>query len=71
MNGIVDLAIQRAEDKLAAIIAREGDADGARRTTEYFGKLVDEELRALLISEMTFCRAKRNSATAITAIAEF
>ncbi|HEZ7985989.1 MAG TPA: hypothetical protein RWO09_03520 [Ruminococcus sp.] len=38
-------AIERAEKKLNNIIAREGDADGARREPWYFWELVKESLK--------------------------
>lgn len=45
-----DRALQYATDKLERIIAREGDADGARGLPEYLAHLIAEHI---LFSRMT------------------
>ena len=40
-------AVERAVIKLYRIIAREGDADGARLQPEYLMQLIREELQAM------------------------
>jgi hypothetical protein len=47
-------ALPRAERKLARIINREGDADGARLQPWYLGKLVEEAIREEAFSQFTF-----------------
>lgn len=49
-----DEALPRAERKLARIIEREGDADGARLQPWYLGKLVEEAIREEAFSQFTF-----------------
>ena len=46
----IDLAIPQAMGKYKRIIEREGDANGARRTEEYFAQLVAD-----IIREQRFC----------------
>lgn len=44
----------QAKRKLAVIIERFGDMNGARLTDDYFLQLMVEELRSLRFSEITF-----------------
>lgn len=51
MDNVFEIAMQNANKKLSSIIAREGDANGARRDEGYLNILIGEELKVLLISE--------------------
>lgn len=48
-----DSAKARAESKLAYIIEREGDADGARRELWYLAQLIAEAVRGSRFSQFT------------------
>lgn len=52
-----------AERKLAFIIEREGDADGARREPWYLAQLIAETVRAERFSEYTRMLYERKQAT--------
>lgn len=50
----IDGAIRPAMKKYKSIIEREGDANGKRRTEEYFAQLLVEEIRQRRFCELTF-----------------
>lgn len=53
-NTTFEVVIDRAKSKLAVIIERFGDENGARQTDDYFFRLMVEEYRSIRISEILF-----------------
>lgn len=49
-----DIAKVNAKKKLAIIIERFGDENGARLTDDYLAQLISEELRAVRVSKILF-----------------
>lgn len=53
MNFLKENAYERAKIKLACIISREGDANGARLSEGYFNQLVNEAERDIFFENVS------------------